>query len=964
MTSVILDNRSQAEIFAEALALAELLTPEWAAGFPKTPVDGRYDDPGLAMLQLFAELHVQLNGPLNAVSSKYQLAFWDFMGISLRAPKAAEAPIWFQLKGSTPTTIPKGTQIASTTDKSVTFETASDLPLLPATLQATYAVRPEADAYSNYSDVVDGSGTPFPLFADDPNQVPIPHAFFISDPNFDTGKTEATLTLSLSGINLTEAYFGQWFAADGSRLQPLSVTESFDQLSAVFDLKTALPTGEVDGISAQWIKVTPNPGVRILPFLQNSLPRVFLSTATIEIDGMAADSTYYNATIVDLKKGGYPLGKMPAVEDAFYIAAKAPFSKSGAELSLQFDLQTITPPEQAVLAWEYWDGDAWSPLTVRDQTRNLTMSGAVTFVCPQIVETKVNKVNNYWVRVRLTQGGYGTAQGRLVTMPADKVVNTILAPFITNSDAAIKALESDDIDFGYVFKPANFTPPYISKLSITSTSTFGPQALMSLNGYDYAPFDGAPYKPVNLDQPTVFLGFSEDGFADHVIGQDLTLYIAFENEDPSLLPTVTTQADALTLGFEYYNGEVWSALKVAKITGDFQSEGILVLQIPDDIVPSTMFDAPGYWVRVTPPASQQARLSDVRGIFPNCVAAFNALTWTNVTLGSATGEPSQQMTFPKSPVLENPIVQVLETVPGGQNGQDVDTAWITWTEVSNFDFAGPLDRAYVLNHTTGTLTFGDGEAGMVPPKGPKNVRAAWYRSGGGTQGNRPIGDLTKLKSALSTVQSVTNVEVAVGGVDADQVSDLETRAPQQVRAGDRAVTASDFRALAITASQQVARAAVATSPGAINVVVLPQYAGATPLPSYDLRNLVGDYLSDRALPVAVPMLSVGGPTYVDIDATVSVILAQGTTQEEAYQALVAIFDTFLLPLTGGTAGTGWEFGATVRASDIASAMATAKGVEMVDGLTLGLDLQFMAMAWNELPTAGALTMEVVSADAI
>ena len=963
------DSRNQADVYSEALALARKLAPEWAAGFGEGDSYFNRDDPGLVMLQLFGELHGDMAAPLNAVSDKYRLAFWDFLGLALRAPKPAEAPIAVFPSGNTPVTLAAGTQIVSATDKTVVFETAADLPLLPARIAAAMSVLPDADTVADYGGRVYGQGAAFPLFGADPAMQPIVHALYLGDAGFDFGSATGTLTVTLEGVNLDTRYFSAWTDASGTPLQTSVSVDSYNQLTIRFARTPAIPAQTVNGIDMPWLRVAPDPGVRILSIDEETLPDIYSITATVALDSVAADNAFFNATSVDLKKGGRPFGKQPAVEDAFYLASRTAFSKPGASVDLDLDLESISPPESVALQWEYWNGN-WRPLQVADGTANLTRSGRVSFTAPRIEETRINNVSNYWIRVRIVSGGYGTPQGRLVTLSAADVVNGVLGPYVSDPDEAIAALDADNIDFGYIFKPASFTPPFINALSLSCLQTRAPQYQLSQNGTRTGPLRGQPYLPAPETEPTFYLGFAPDGFEDAVLGQMLTLYLAFSDEDPSLLPTAEQGHDnrGLAIDFDYFDGRGWRPLRVARPPGDFHAEGILALNIPDTMATSTLFAQTLYWMRLRGPRAGAARLTPVGGIYPNTVPAFNAVSWTNVVLGSSTGAPAQSFAFPHSPVLDKPCIQVLEAVPGPASAAghgDIDRHWVTWMEVSNFDFATPYSRCYVIDHQAGTLFFGDGVRGMVPPRGNRNVRAAAYSSGGGTAGNRPLGDLNALKKSNAAVASLRNVEPAVGGVNVDHREDLALRAPGQVRARDRAVTLDDFIALAVASSQQVVRAA-GSGPelGRLSIVVLPRYDGPVPEPNYDLLGKVHDYLAARALPLTAAALHVTGPDYAAVTVSVRAILQPGANHDQVEQAMTETYEAYVNPLTGGPAHTGWAFGGTLRAANLADRLAGVAGVAMIDGVVLQNDLSFVQFAWNQLPASGGLTLEAIDADAV
>jgi hypothetical protein len=81
-----------------------------------------------------------------------------------------------------------------------------------------------------------------------------------------------------------------------------------------------------------------------------------------------------------------------------YVAAGAvPFGEeAGAE-----------PAEPAALAWWYWDGAAWAPLAVRDETAAFTRRGLVTFVGPADFRASFRFGREaFWMRVSVERGGW------------------------------------------------------------------------------------------------------------------------------------------------------------------------------------------------------------------------------------------------------------------------------------------------------------------------------------------------------------------------------------------------------------------------------------------------------------------------------------------------------------------------------------------------------------------------------
>jgi len=990
-----LDRRSQDHVYQRALALARATMPDWSYGFGPGPDYFSRADVGLALFKLFAELHGKLAGPLNGVPDKYALAFWDFLGVGLRPPTAAEAPLVFVPATDRAARIPAETIVIATGVPNIQFETAADLVLLPVSVAAGHAVRPAADSVVDYSTRIGGQGEPFPLFAHDPAEQPIVHALHMADPQFDFTGLTGSLTITLEGVNLYRRFFESWSDAQGVAVLPQFEVVAYDTLTITFADLPALPAGSVGGQAGNWLSVMPQQNVRIFGFQQEILPQIYSVLATINLTAIAPDASYFNNAAVDLKKGGQPFGATPAVQDAFYLASKGCFSKTGAAITLDFTLTPVTPPGTVTLAWEYWSGKAWTAISdLLDGTANLTRPGKVTFTCPQIFSTSVNNKANYWIRVRIAAGGYGSPASARTTIPAEKVVDGALAPYITERLAAIAALKQQGITFGIQYQPASFTPPFIRTLTIDCMSMKQPDTLMAQNGAVYAPMARTPYIPCDEQEATFYLGLSIANFAA-VAEQSLTLFFApVGAADPGLLPqtregmraSIAAGAPSAALRLSYLANGGWKPLYAVNVKNDARAEGIISVRLPLDFAPASLFGQELYWLRVLPPEDIDYQVPDMVGIFANAVAAFNAVTHRDVILGSSTGAPVQTFAFPNVPVLNGAVVDVLEprtltplyasaAEPAQDQAQsqaanpapsgDLALGWRTWTEVSNFDFSGPASRHFILDHTTGVLAFGDGVHGMVPPQGVDNIRATYFQAGGGIIGNVDAGALDALHRLDPAVRSVGNVLPAAGGVAADEIAELKVRAPDQVKSQDRAVTCADFSALAIAASQQVARATCASdATGRILVSILPNAPGQTPLPNFDLLDRVAGYLRQRCLPQVRDLVLIRGPDYVDLNATAEIVPAASASRSTLSAAAAAAFQAYLNPLTGGAGRQGWSFGSRAHASDLARALGGIDQVNTVGRVTFDQGASSIGYSANQLPQPGTLTIEFVNADAI
>lgn len=105
----------------------------------------------------------------------------------------------------------------------------------------------------------------------------------------------------------------------------------------------------------------------------------------------------------------FPLSLFPgtaAANDNVYFGCDTSLSDSGPFSGLVFDIDTpASATTSYTIAWEYWNGSAWSALPVQDNTGSLGLVGVNTVVWEMPSDwatTAVNSTTGYWVRARLS----------------------------------------------------------------------------------------------------------------------------------------------------------------------------------------------------------------------------------------------------------------------------------------------------------------------------------------------------------------------------------------------------------------------------------------------------------------------------------------------------------------------------------------------------------------------------------
>ena len=366
----------------------------------------------------------------------------------------------------------------------------------------------------------------------------------------------------------------------------------------------------------------------------------------------------------------------------------------------------------------------------------------------------------------------------------------------------------------------------------------------------------------------------------------------------------------------------------------------------------------------------------LNGIYANTVWAVNLLNVENEILGSGNGKSGLSFSFSRKPVLENQVIEIKEDVPISEDqakiiheeeGTDairkiydektgeLKEVWVKWHEVNNFYLSSSLNRHYILDHSRGMITFGDGTRGILPPKGRNNIVAKIYRTTGGKKGNLDPGTIKVLKKPIENIESVINYFSSSGGSDQEDLENAVTRAPHTIKNRNRAITVQDFELLAFEVSPDVLRAKCI--PGdKITVFILPSKETETPQPDAGLKESVEKYLKEKALFTIRDRIKVVGPEYKSIDLKVNVIIQFKYLNESSIieEKIKGGLKRFLHPLHGGRDGKGWDFGTDIYYSEISAVIEAIEGVDYIKIIETGK----ITIKENELPCAGNIEIEI------
>jgi predicted phage baseplate assembly protein len=418
----------------------------------------------------------------------------------------------------------------------------------------------------------------------------------------------------------------------------------------------------------------------------------------------------------------------------------------------------------------------------------------------------------------------------------------------------------------------------------------------------------------------------------------------------------------------------WAAHRPTAADGnpDDQAWSTVKPASPDQAVTEQLF-----WigVRLTNPTAAAVSVRIDRLLFNAAPARTAATIRTPEALGTSTGAAFQVFPLAHRPVYRGSTIDPSYDHLVVQVGIGSPPSWETWERVDQL--AAGDGKTYVLNPTTAEVRFGDFDAqhpgghGLIPRQG-SSIQALSYRYvTAGAAGNVAAAQVIALGTTLSGgrpagVTQVINLGPGIGGVDEEPIDDILSRAPEEFKVRNRAVTAEDYEFLArqpsfVTRSRclepRFHRVASTANPplwkvgdpwtfgaierdrGNVTVIVVPDQGPdvARPEPTAEQLAEVQGYLDQRRDLTA--RLSVVGPRYLPVAVTV-VIMVWPAAISAGVDLIGLKADTldrirhYLHPTRGGLDGGGWQIGQSVFTSDLFRALEPAEDIGFISDLKI------------------------------
>ncbi|KYG03525.1 hypothetical protein BE21_04625 [Sorangium cellulosum] len=405
-------------------------------------------------------------------------------------------------------------------------------------------------------------------------------------------------------------------------------------------------------------------------------------------------------------------------------------------------------------------------------------------------------------------------------------------------------------------------------------------------------------------------------------------------------------------------GHTWAPLElVADETRGLRRSGLLRVVLTDRLRPATEAGDAGavsrFWIRAVAAAARPPEAPSVRAVSINAARVRQLRTYLREPLfPGSDGTPRQTRAVRHPPILldpdDPPRLEVNE--PTSDAGALAFRAWTWVDDLATREASGQIApeghplRVFRVSDDRARVEFGDGIEGMIPPRGPDNLRLT-YRSGGGAAGNVAAGQIS-LDASIPGVRGVVQREDASGGSDEESVEDARLRAPGRIRALERAVTAADFEVIARERAN-VARASAinryhplypgAKVTGAVTLVVIPRHRADDPAPLPTQAFLDEVALAVEPCRVLTTELFVVAPRYRRVVVDVEVEVRHDADAPAIRAAVAAELRRYFDPIVGGRDGDGWPLGEPIVHGELIDVLGGVDRVIAVLGLSIALD---------------------------
>lgn len=915
-------------------------------------------DIGTALALIYGEMLSGTMKKLNEIPYKYQIAFFQALEAELLPAVPSGGFVSFQITGGEAggEEVPAGTQVLAlarnTRENTISYETLDDIYVTPAQPDCMLQVSGQRDFIGLLDmDKIEDQG--IYLFADQTENMQKHRLYFCHDDAlFITESGRITVDFLLRGEAVEEDFIklladtGQAVFSYGSEdgyVPFASVRSSAGQLEFVIGPKDPpFVRREENGRESFWICCEIK---QLHSFRRFCFDRMILVTSCGRV---MPDSIYANGTEVT-GDSFFPFGEQFSDYNEVCFLSDEVFGKKGAVITLSFHLDFAKIPldyEETGIAWdwvmrrsdfkldpefditieevvwEYFNGYGWTALfekneygtifSVRDQAFGQYQK--ISFVCPQdISPILINAREGLSIRARI-----------LKVNNLYKMRGTYISPVMDNVH----------VQYDYAQRPVS------------------PQRLITENNRIrrvHPPGEGQLHPFSGMDpEEILYLGF--DAAPE---GGPIKILFDFSRR---------LKKGARTLLWEYAAGHgAWKEIDLADETEHMSRTGIVTLMGSQGFERRMLYGIDRYWIRMrdvspeNPDKRTKKEFPCLCGLYMNTVRIrqmdrleteyfhMEMYQENRVFRLLYTGVIDCRLWVDETDLLSRKELEMLRRShrlhAEYRSDGELCRAWVEWELVEDFLSSKSDDRHYMLSSTQGSIRFGNGKAGRIPPPAKTDNIRVIYKTGGGEHTNVEERAVDQPGRAMGVINRIRNPKRLTGGSDAETLKDALLRNAAVLRHQNMAVTERDFEEIALEASRSLKRVKCFSGydawenkkSGAVTLVLLQKDLKEGQARFYDIRMEVENHMKDR---ICTSLLDRNvfyciPPQLVELRIRAEIVVESFDHVFQVKKQVLKRLEEFLNPLTGNFDGMGWEIGSLPNQLQVRNAVSEVAGLSYI-----------------------------------
>lgn len=907
--------------------IARAYTPEWYF----TPEDL---DAGGAIALIYSQMFKESMDHINEALYKHHVGFLNCLDIQLKEARPAQSYVTFEVVPTFDTGIfiPKNTYAMGRTGdgEDVLFATCHSLYATnKAPTDMIIISKEQGKIVSIYEKGEALSKLEIELF-DFSGENKQDHRFFIAHPFICKGDKQTHLQIDI------QSYEGkareEWINKEKIGWVYLT-EEGFKKIEAI-DLKEEkihifieepLTLQTYEGKEGYWIGA----------FAKNKADLPYLTTHKIVLNNERKHlepEVIYASEREQVHNCFKPFGEPLEIYSECYIKCEEAFTKTGAQLTLKFNLEysirendlpeleeeinfkyvmkkpkkkyEISKPEIRVdeVSWEYWNGKGWIKVSHEVSIQHIfngVQKGEmeIKFTCPQNIEAiTINGYEAKWIRIRAIK------IDSIYSIPSKEII-----PVIKN------------MSIHYTYKESHLKPSYVY---IENNRCVEDVTYLINNDRSTLLL-----RDISFEEPALFIGFEELPEQS-----PLSLFFNIVNNTVEEMPP---------LKFEYSSLKdeeiLFRTLSVSDGTNNFKTSGNLIIVFPKMIAKVTLFSKERYWIKITDYSKiydTKVRIRPkLKGIYMNTARVINEiqkeenhyikqsseevkvqLQGNNITsLEVYINEKPTDKRVVKE-LIEEPMYQTRLTKDKLGN---IESCYIKWMQVENKTNLKLDRRNYYFDALEKKLIFPRNCFITFPAETKDTAIRVSYKMCNGNKGNVDKESIVTLQSPIPFINRIYNPIPAFGSSAFETIEEALVRAAKYVQHRNFAVTLEDYEILIKDYSSSIkkVKCLADSTPmgkkeqGAISVAVLTD--------DYDKGNHtflsyyehLKQYIEERSdLKLLNKKLYLQQPFFIALDTQIWI---ETNDMEKAYEYQQLISDKvnrFIDPIKGYFDEKGWRIG--------------------------------------------------------